>query len=301
MLKITGAIVLVALGADPIPVEPAHRQNPVYVQVLNQGLELEGRTAKLPAPRLVDGQDGGAQRAALRDVAGSDRALDDLLRNSVTAPYIIKVRDEKTPRATIRIADLWFAVYAAISQVDPAKEAARSDGKEVEAGNMWFQSRILKASDLSATGIEPAADVSSGHTWYTHIHGRLLDRIDFGVTNQVVASQSHESTVIAARTDRAFAKDESNANYWIPLASPRTAKADSPNRPYAGGISYTKISRLAFKPEALLVEIHTAFVEPNEWFRGAPILRSKLSVIAQDQIRRLRRELSRQQADKVKR
>jgi hypothetical protein len=42
----------------------------------------------------------------------------------------------------------------------------------------------------------------------------------------------------------------------------------------------------------LLVEAHFAFAEPRAWFDGAPILRSKLSLIAQDQIRRLRRELA---------
>ena len=37
--------------------------------------------------------------------------------------------------------------------------------------------------------------------------------------------------------------------------------------------------------------MHVAFVEPDGWFQGAPILRSKFSVAAQDQIRTLRREL----------
>ena len=66
-----------------------------------------------------------------------------------------------------------------------------------------------------------------------------------------------------------------------------------PLKPYSGGISYTKISRLALQPGALLVEIHSDFIEPNDWFQGAPILRSKFSVMAQDQIRSLRRELAR--------
>ena len=42
--------------------------------------------------------------------------------------------------------------------------------------------------------------------------------------------------------------------------------------------------------------MHMAFVEPDGWFQGAPILRSKFSVIAQDQIRSLRRELAKKRA-----
>ena len=53
-----------------------------------------------------------------------------------------------------------------------------------------------------------------------------------------------------------------------------------------------KITRLAAEPNALLVEAHFVYVEPLEWFQGNPILRSKFGVIAQDQIRRLRREIA---------
>src|SRR5262249_54475127 len=122
---------------------------------------------------------------------------------------------------------------------------------------------------------------------------KLLDRIDFEVTNQVMASQSPDSVVVASRTDPAFAKAGPNANGWRPLVTAGDEKSDAAAQPYAGGISYAKISRTALKPGALLVEMHMAFVEPEGWFQGAPILRSKFSLVAQDQIRSLRRELAR--------
>src|SRR5262245_28952017 len=109
---ITSAILLVGLLVGQTQVEPAHAQNSVYSQVLDQGMEGSVQNVQLPRPRLVDGQESAAQRAALREVAGSDRALDDLLRDSVTAPYVIKVRDVKTTGATIRMADVWFVVYS---------------------------------------------------------------------------------------------------------------------------------------------------------------------------------------------
>ena len=43
---------------------------------------------------------------------------------SVTAPYIIKLRDQKASDATIRMADLWFVVYAPLEQIDPIRELA---------------------------------------------------------------------------------------------------------------------------------------------------------------------------------
>jgi hypothetical protein len=293
MNTITCAIVLAIFGADPPRVEAEHAKNSVYLDVLSRGLSYDGQAVRLPEPRLRDGQDADTQRAALQEVAGPDRALEELVRNSVTAPHIIKVRDVPAADATIRVVDLWFVVYADLVQLDPDREAARTDGKEAEAGNMKFQTRLLKAGDLRAAGISPPAASPGRKTWHGHIHARLLDRIELDVTSQVMGSQSSESIVIAARTDPAFDKAGPLGNGWRPIGTAAGGQTTGALQPYAGGISYTKISRLGFQPGALLVEMHGAFVEPRDWFQGAPILRSKFSVVAQDQIRRLRRELAR--------
>jgi putative ubiquitin-RnfH superfamily antitoxin RatB of RatAB toxin-antitoxin module len=294
---IDSAILMVGLLAGQTQIEPAHAQNSVYRQVLDQGLQIGGQKVELPRPLLVDGQESAAQRAALREVAGSDRALDDLLRDSVTAPYIIKVRDVKTNGATIRIADVWFVVYADLKQVDFGQEAARTDKKEVEVANMWFQTRLLTDEAFQSIGFKLPAAEPGQNKWYSHVHARLLDRIDFEATNQVMATQTPESIVIASRTDPVFARVPGFVNRWKPLAKEGTKKTDDRARPYEGGMSYAKISRTDLKPRAVLVEMHMAFVEPDGWFQGAPILRSKFSVVAQDQVRSLRRELGKKRSN----
>jgi hypothetical protein len=292
---LTLAIMLTACFVEQAKVEPVHAQNAVYSQVLKDGLKVGGETILLPPPRISDGQDAAGERKVLREVAGSDQALDALLRNSVTAPYIIKVHDQKTSVGTVRSADLWFVVYSDLKQVDFAQEAGRTDQKEVEVANMWFQTRLLKDDDLKKAGIKPMpADVGQS-VWYSHVHGRLLDRIDFEATNLVIASQTPDSLVIASRTDPTFA-GSALPNAWKPLARSDASSAGDAAKPYEGGVSYAKISRLACKEGALLVELHMSFVEPDGWFQGAPILRSKFSIAAQDQIRNLRRELAKKRA-----
>jgi hypothetical protein len=298
------AIVATVMGFaddDAGRIEPGHAGNLVYAGVLGEGLKAEGATVRLPAPRLRDGQDAEAQRAALRELAGSDQRLEEIVRKSVTAPYLIKVRDVAAGDDTIRVVDLWFVVYADIAEVDPSKEAAKTDDEEVEAGNMAMRTRLLKPEDLRGAGITvPSPPVGEGlQTWYAHLRGRLLDRIELDVTNRVIATRTADSIVVASRTDPAFddRKTGSLTNGWrsIEGASGKPA-GDHTSKPYRGGVSYAKISRLTFRPGALLVEMHGAFVEPRGWFQGAPILRSKFSVVAQDQIRRLRRELERRRA-----
>jgi hypothetical protein len=287
------SLFLAACFAGQAKVEPPHDQNTVFTKVLNQGLEAGGQSIKIPAPRLVDGQTAEDQRAALKELAGSERALDELLRDSVTAPFTIKVHDVKTVGATVRQADLWFAVHGDLKKVDLAQEAARTDQKAIEVANMWFQTRLLKTDELRGAGIRPP-DVGSGqNAWYARIHAKLLDRIDFEVTNHVVTTLSPESIVIASETDPAFANAGSLSNGWKSFTASGASQSESSARqPYSGGISYAKISRVAFRPTALFVEMHVAFVEPDGWFQGAPILRSKFGLVAQDQIRTLRRELA---------
>ncbi|QEH32608.1 hypothetical protein OJF2_10870 [Aquisphaera giovannonii] len=281
---------LLAAQAQPegqsAAIEPAHRRNPVYEEALRTGLEIDGRANPLPSPILRDGMDAAAERAALLRVAGSERALADLLRDSVTAPYILKVRDKKAKDATIRLVDLWFVVRADLDALDPAEVAGQSSAKPVEAGNMRFESRLLADDELKAKG-KAAAHGRDLSRWYVAITSVLLDRIELHAIDEAVATRSAQSMVIGARTDSGFGAD---ANRWRNVG--RDAD-DGAFRAFQGGLSYTKVSRLKDPAGALLVEFHAAFSEPEAWFRGAPILRSKFSLIAQDQIRSLRRELLR--------
>jgi hypothetical protein len=277
-------------------IEPAHAGNTVFNQVLKSGLDAAGTPVKLPPPRFFDGQTPEAQQSQLVEIAGSKRAADDMLRDSVTAPFIIRVNDSKAPGATVRAVDLWFVIHGDLKQVDPLKEANRADQKDVEVANMWFQTRLLPVTELASAGIKPQSSDAGASDWYVHVHAKLLDRIDFEVTNHVVASQSAESVLIASRTEPSFDKPGPIRNAWKTIERAGSAATPAPARPYSGGASYTKISRAAISPGALIVEMHMAFVEPTEWFDGAPILRSKFSVAAQDQIRALRRELMKRRA-----
>jgi hypothetical protein len=123
--------------------------------------------------------------------------------------------------------------------------------------------------------------------------GRLLDRIHFEATDQVLATRSKDSWVVASVTDPAFDDDPKYPNRWWALTRQNGREVPGMARRYAGGTGYVQITRLATVPGALLVEAHFAFAEPRDWFDGAPILRSKIGLVAQDRVRQLRRDLVR--------
>jgi len=267
--------------------EPVHAGNPVYVDAIRSGFHADGATIRFPGPILKDGLDANQQHAALLKLSGSERALADLLRDSVTAPFLLKVRDRKMTDATVRIVDLWFVVRGDLASLDPVEVASQASGKAVEAGNMRFESRLLTDDELKPRGRSSHRGRDLAR-WFVHLEGRLLDRIAVEATNEAVATRTEESMVIAGRTDPAFDSETKLANRWRTLGQDSQAGSW---HPFRGGLTYTKISRLKQPPGALLVEFHAAFSEPEAWFQGNPILRSKFAPVAQDQIRRLRREL----------
>jgi hypothetical protein len=271
--------------------EPEHRANLVFASLVSEGFEIDGKSRRWSAPLLKDGQTAEAQRAAMRTLVANDREVDELLRNSVTAPQVVKVRDEPAHGSNLlRAADAWFVVHADLRSIDPEK-AARAPGKTepVEVGNMRFSTALLEPADIKAAGLP---DSKPGQEWFVHSESRLLDRIHVESTDQAFLTRSEESVVVATRTSRAFDRNERFGNRWWPIKSERGRDQAGKSEVYAGGAGYVKISKLKLKEGALLVEAHFTFAEPKAWFDGAPILRSKLVLVAQDQVRRLRRDLA---------
>ena len=288
------ALATAALGQAPAAgPEPAHAANPVYRAVLGEGLVVGGVTARLPEPSLRDGMTEAERRAALKGAV--DLPLDEFLRDSVNAPFKLKVRDVAYPDGVVRLVDLWFAVHADLDEVDMDDLSGKEQkGAKGEVGNMRFEVRTLTDAELKAHGKATGGDLER----YVATGGLLLDRIRVTTTNHVVASKSGESLVVASRTDPGFVDDKDLGNRWTALPRPGAAKKDSgPPRPYAGSVGYARIGKFSEKPSVLLVESHVAFAEPKAWFDGAPILRSKISLVAQDQVRQLRREIAKRRKE----
>jgi hypothetical protein len=275
---------LLAVIATAGPPGPDHEENTVFEAVLTESLTVGDGVVRLPPPTFTDGQPAEAQRLALRSLAGSDRAVENFLRDSVTAPFVLKVDDLDAEGATIRTGDLYFALRVDLDAIDPAELFTAENAEPVEAGNMRFEAFILGPEDTPAD--------ASPNGRFVHSTGRLLDRIAAESTSIVLGSRSVDSVVVASRTDRRFDNDARWPNRWRRIEGRGADETTGPPHPFAGGIGYAKLTRLANEPDTVLAELHFAFAEPIDWFDNAPILRSKFSLIAQDQIRRLRRELA---------
>ena len=278
------ALALLALGqaAD------ASSADPLYREALERGLVVEGVEVKLPAPILRAGMPEADRRAALKGAI--DLPIDEFLRDSPNAPFKLKLRDVPYPGGVVRVVDLWFAVHASLDELDLDQLAGKGDQETTEeVGNMRFSARTLTDADLKARSIVPPV---GGLDRRAFSKGILLDKVEVSSVNHIVASKANGALVIASRTDPAFDQDAAFPNRWTLLPGPGAKKGTTPPKVYVGSVGYTRVDPVSEKPSILLVESHLAFAEPKGWFNGASILRSKIGLIAQDQIRKLRREIA---------
>jgi hypothetical protein len=271
-----------AEGHDPI--------NPLFRELRDPGLAVGMNLhAPLPAPSMANGLDAKAQQAVLQAVAGEDYAVEELLRKSVVAPHILRLRNitPSDPMAPARGVDVWFVAYGDLKTVankdflDRVLRANRNEGKGQD----------LKSADLARHQItlRPA---NATHEGYAHVTFGFLDRVEISATGHSFWSQTAGSVLAAAKLDPRFRNDPSFPNQWRSMTRTDEEKFQlGPPQPYEGAGYYVKITRLVEPRGALFVEAHLVFTEPVKWFDGANLLRSKLPPVVQSQVRSLRREL----------
>ena len=201
------ALTLVVLG------QTADTDNPLFQKVLDQGLVAGGVTVKLPTPTLHEGMNEAERRSALKSVVS--QPLDEFLRDSVNAPFQLKVRDVAYPDGLIRVVDLWFAIHADLDEINLDDLAGKKEqASQGEAGNMSFSVRSLTDAELMIP-----AKIQEGlvdrHIWSK---GVLLDRIEVTTVNHVVASKTGGTVLFASMTDPAYRDGESLSNRWLSLS-----------------------------------------------------------------------------------
>jgi len=252
---------------------------------MTEGLDLDGRAILLPSPVLNDDESEERQTDILRELTGSERALEQFLRDSLSAPFILRMEDQKGRDAIVRQGGLYFALHADLDEMMPGEITLLPAEGRFEFANMAVEAMVITEKELDG------ADKIRWQEGERLIHATVmvLDRISVRTTFEILTSKSANSLIIAAKPSSRFGSKGRFANLW--RAIDRHARDEGEAHAYPGGIFYLKATRLKGFADALLVEVHFAILEPKAWFDGAPVLRSKFGLIAQNTIRSLRRRL----------
>jgi hypothetical protein len=238
---------------------------------------------------MADGLDAKKQQEVLAKVAGEDYPVEELLRPSVVAPYVLKYRDVKPsdPEAPAYGIDLWFVAHGDLDTLTGKDfldkwQAAQKD-REVH---------VLTAAELAKRKLEDRVEQKRQERFANTVF-TVLDRVQVSGTLHTVLTRQPESILAAAVVDPRFRDDPEFPNRWRSLSRDDDGKPvlGEPH-PYGGAAAYLKITKLAEPAGALFVEYHLVFTEPKGWFGGANLLRSKVQILAQSEVRAFRRELA---------
>jgi hypothetical protein len=264
--------------------------NLVFDYLMNRGVQVgTDETVRLPAPTLPDGLNAADQRRAIESICGENHTWEDLTRKTVVAPFILKISDGQQERRGRRL-DAWFVAYGDLRTLENQEFLERQMRSVTSDTDPDFGSsnKVLKAADLKRRGLALAG--RPGDTEYDVVEFTLLERVRLRVTTQTTRSKTADSDLAASILDRRFMKDAEFPNLWRPIARDDEGRRRlGQPQPYFGFGGYAKVTRLIEPPGALFVEYHAAFSEPQGWFDGTNLLRSKLPILAQMIVRQLRR------------
>jgi hypothetical protein len=266
--------------------------NPVFRGLVEQGVALGGdRRVKLPPPTLPDGLSPQAQNEAMAKIADENYPLEELQRNSQVAPFRLILRDIDTgdPANPVRGLDLYFFVHG---DLDTLQKKDFRD-RLLSLSQSRAKAHDVTAEELAKRKVELAKASGAVEDVLSHRTFTLFDKVEVSDTQRVTLTRTPESLVLASDLDPRFAGDAEFPNQWRSITRDANDQpALGPPQPGAGSGSYLKVTKLAEPAGALFVELHVVFVEPHGWFDGANLIRSKLPVVVQNEVRALRRELA---------
>ena len=275
-------------------------QNAIYDALISRGIAVSPQeTLKLPLPIMADGLNVAAQRKTIEALLNGRYDWDDFTRRAVVSPILLKIADDDPSAGEVgRRVDLYFVAYGSLDKL--GSENFLTDHLNIASANNsddeGKSAKLLSNDDLIKRNLH-APQHPSDPRWIA-TDSALLDKVRISATTQNVKTQTGDSVVIASVLDSKFDQDADFPNAWRPITVDDAGhrQVGSPQL-YAGLGSYIKVTRLAEPTGALFIEYHVVFAEPQGWFHGANLLRSKLPIVAQDMVRTLRRYLEKHQSD----
>lgn len=270
--------------------------NPILRELIDRGVRLQsGQFVRLPAPLAPDGLDAKQQEPLVRKAAGK-HPVDRFVRNSVVAPFSLEIEsiDDATGNRNGQRADFYFVAYgtlAALIEDNLLGDLAGAQESRGDSGGT-IKVRSLTDEELSARKLAPNRDGGQTES-YTAIDVPILDRVQLSGVGVGARQKTDDSILGVWKLDDRFADDKTLPNRWQPIVRDQVGKTTlGPAKPYSGLGGYIKVTRLHEPAGALLVECHIAFDEPQGWFDGKNLLRSKLPLVVQENVRTFRRKVA---------
>jgi hypothetical protein len=300
----TSGLVPATLAAD--------QSNPILAELLEKGLDTgKGLMVKLPKPTMADGLDAAKQMDAIKTIANPNRPLQRIMQNMVEAPFDVRVTPAPNSPTAFHV-DLSYIAYGSLETV--AKEKflkglADEDQKNPNANppkakhpddkhKLPNKSVDIGAAELGSRSIQlPPKEMRDER--YAYSLFELMDKVYLSITTRTIQTRTGESITLAGYVDPRFMNDTQYPNQWQPITQnnlglPVLGKP----LPYSGAGGYLKVTQLKQPADALFIEAHLVYDEPKAWFGGVSLLRSKIPILARDNVKTFRQKLKAAEQEK---
>ncbi len=272
----------------------AQSGNPLLDDLLKTGVPIgQAGVQKLRPPTLKDGMSAAEQKAAIGAVLavklGEPITYAQFTATNLNTQevFVVDLAPVNGPGHTV---DLWFVVHDKMTRLANSqflKNQFKLDPKT--------KTTTLEAADLKQRNIAPQ-NIPDGRENYVHGASQILPtdvRVQVEGTSHIVQTTTATSTTIAGLIDPRFNQDAKFPNVWRPAIRDANGTLVGFGNPalYDSTGAYTRITELADPPGSQLVEYHLVYDEPQAWFDGSNLLRSKLPAQAKDDVRSFRRKL----------
>jgi hypothetical protein len=143
--------------------------------------------------------------------------------------------------------------------------------KNEDKGGMVSKAGYLEPAELAVRGLSTRSTPDlKEYFLYTTL--KLFERVEVSATRFGIATKTPTGVIVAAKVDPRFAIDKKKPEIQYPnqwRAITRGAVGNvllGPPQPYSGAGFYAKVTRLIEPKDAIFVEFHQVFYEPQAWF-----------------------------------
>ena len=296
---------------------PSASENPLLTELVTKGVTMpDGQVVPLPPPFMPDGLTAGQQAEVLKQAA-SRGDVQAFTSTSSKAPVSLKLgkMPSKHGNDLLRTVNVCFIVHGdwdVLTSDDFSKGILKKEpakNKDV-GGTAVLKAGYLKPPEMAVRGLA-ARSVSNLKEYYLYTTFDLFGQVEVSATRFGAATKTPTGVVVAAKVDPRFADDKQFPNLWRPIV--RNAAGNpvmGPPQPFpradfkdrSGAGFYAKVTRLASPANAIFVEYHSAFYEPEQWFgaENDQLLPLELRKIVPYQVEQFRKKLGKASAAAAK-
>lgn len=276
---------LAAVAADEAPTDPDPRAD-----LATRGVPVAADTLA-PLPERVLRFDAPQAQADLAGLAGA-ADWERFTADSINAPVTVTI--EPFPAAGTRLAHrvhTAFTLRAPLERLKADETLRRSLGAEADAGAKDAAVRLLTAEELQAAGIPPDP---GGRERLVAVELPLLNRVRIRGVVRTVATEHPDGVEVAWGFDERLRDHPRWQPTWTRIEENELgARVEGEPQPYGGCGGVVAVRRLAAEGglDLLVVESRMVLAEPEAWFQGGNLVRSKIPLTTQEGVRSLRRRL----------